>query len=272
MSATFSEDSGLPVFALRMQESLASRYASNPEWQETEAIYDWFAAKNWSSDKDVFLAYRQAHRIWGGQYWQPNYLEIGSWLTDEYVQAILPASDPQDSSDPVVRAVAEAAEAAARNVLQPKSVLPVVSRPPGFDRYQLGRTPGKQQPGGDGTTNEGQELGEQDPEKKEAETSSTGLIVGLLLAGAAAAGGALYYFNRKAAKRNPTWKYNQQDYTHYVYRDGKIMSGWSYADDAKDAKNELPEEWKKGAKVFSKRHLKSIGVDPDMDENWGNPS
>ena len=47
----------------------------------------------------------------------------------------------------------------------------------------------------------------------------------------------------------------------------KIESGWDYAEDAKDRKNELKEDGIPSRSV-SRRYLKSVGLDPSDDSNW----
>ena len=72
------------------------------------------------------------------------------------------------------------------------------------------------------------------------------------------------------AMANPRCKkINQKDYTHYLVLDGKILSGWSFKEDAKDAKDDLPVEWQPDTKIYTKRYLKSIGLDPEVCDNWG---
>ena len=78
------------------------------------------------------------------------------------------------------------------------------------------------------------------------------------------------------ANKNPrAMKLNQRDYTHYVVdtRTGKIVSGWSYAEDAKDAQKELVEAFpsaKGSIKVVPKRSLLAHGCTADDNSCWGN--
>jgi hypothetical protein len=66
-----------------------------------------------------------------------------------------------------------------------------------------------------------------------------------------------------------TRKINQKDYTHYLigYRNNEpvIISGWSYVEDARDAKKEWPEL---RSSVWSKAGAKRTGLDPDDNSNW----
>jgi len=67
----------------------------------------------------------------------------------------------------------------------------------------------------------------------------------------------------------PKRKINQRDYTHYLigYRNNApvIISGWSNAEDARDAKKEWPEL---RSSVWSKVGAKRTGLDPDDNSNW----
>lgn len=66
-------------------------------------------------------------------------------------------------------------------------------------------------------------------------------------------------------------KLNQKDYKWYVLLDGSIESGWEFEQDARD-------QWKEVKRmnvgsypivhVFSKRHLISLGTNPDDNKNW----
>lgn len=61
-------------------------------------------------------------------------------------------------------------------------------------------------------------------------------------------------------------KINQRDYVAWVVVDGKIESGWEYAEDAKEqAKDNLPPG--KG-KVLGRVGLKRLGLDPDNNDDW----
>lgn len=63
---------------------------------------------------------------------------------------------------------------------------------------------------------------------------------------------------------------NDPEYTYYVWcqKQNKILSGWSYPEDAKDALRELPKELGP-CRVLSKKYLKQINLDPDNDASWG---
>lgn len=81
--------------------------------------------------------------------------------------------------------------------------------------------------------------------------------------------------SRGANKNSRAMNLNQRDYTHYVVdtRTGKIVSGWSYADDAKDAQKELVEAFpsaKGSIKVVAKRSLSAHGCTADDNACWGN--
>jgi hypothetical protein len=59
------------------------------------------------------------------------------------------------------------------------------------------------------------------------------------------------------------------EYTHYVvYTPSmKIASGWSYAEDAKDALADMGSA-KKDCKVYTRKYLKDNGRDPRHNDNW----
>lgn len=61
-------------------------------------------------------------------------------------------------------------------------------------------------------------------------------------------------------------RYNQSDYTYYIItKSKKIMSGWSYREDAQEI---LEDDDIPNAKVYSKTHLLRMGIDPNDDANW----
>lgn len=66
---------------------------------------------------------------------------------------------------------------------------------------------------------------------------------------------------------------NQKDYSFYVVNQisSKICDGYEYKEDAQDRRKEIVCDQKELAeflKVYSKRYLKSIGLEPDHNENW----
>lgn len=71
-------------------------------------------------------------------------------------------------------------------------------------------------------------------------------------------------------KENITEAINQPDYNFYVYsvKQNKLLSGFEYQDDAQDMTNKMPSELGE-LKVYSKRKLMSLGLDPNQDESWG---
>lgn len=56
---------------------------------------------------------------------------------------------------------------------------------------------------------------------------------------------------------------NNEEYTHWVVVDGKIVSGWWYREDAIDDQKERGR-----GRVYARRGLTNIGLDPDKDEDW----
>ena len=64
-------------------------------------------------------------------------------------------------------------------------------------------------------------------------------------------------------------KWNDDGYRFYVVLDGesKIESGWEYREDAKDRLDEMMEDGVKG-KIFARRALLAMGMNPDDDSNW----
>ena len=85
-----------------------------------------------------------------------------------------------------------------------------------------------------------------------------------------------------AAKRNPHCnpskrgrpsKIDQRDYTHYVVdvRSDRINTGWSYPEDAKEAKKDLERDFSslRGAlKVLTRKGLIRKGIDPKSNASW----
>lgn len=73
-----------------------------------------------------------------------------------------------------------------------------------------------------------------------------------------------------AAELSTAGTINDPEYTHYIWcqKQNKILSGWSYPEDAKDALRDLPKELGP-CRVLSKRYLKQINLDPDNDASWG---
>lgn len=69
---------------------------------------------------------------------------------------------------------------------------------------------------------------------------------------------------------NEVRKINRKGYKYWVVVDGKIVSGWEYADDAKDHVREIKDEVEKSAKVYQRVGLKKLGLDPDDNDSWGN--
>lgn len=60
-------------------------------------------------------------------------------------------------------------------------------------------------------------------------------------------------------------KINNPDYAFYVVGKNKIISGWEYREDAKDALEDTPGV---DAKVYSKVTLKKLGLDADNNSDW----
>lgn len=71
---------------------------------------------------------------------------------------------------------------------------------------------------------------------------------------------------KKKSPKKP--KYNNSDYKYYVLdtKKNKIESGWEYKEDAQDR---IDTDELKNVKVYSKTFLKSKGINPDEDKNWG---
>lgn len=68
-------------------------------------------------------------------------------------------------------------------------------------------------------------------------------------------------------------KYNKKDYVYYVFRprDGAILSGWEFREDAKDFVADLEESGIRGLKIYTLGKLKQLGIDPNKNKNWKNP-
>lgn len=66
-------------------------------------------------------------------------------------------------------------------------------------------------------------------------------------------------------------KINNPDYKVWNVVNNKIVTGWEYASDAKDDKKEMEENGHK-VKAYNKGQLRAMGLDPDDNKNWGNPS
>ncbi len=69
-------------------------------------------------------------------------------------------------------------------------------------------------------------------------------------------------------------KINQPDYKYYIlnFKTKKIITGWEYIEDAKDALQEIIEYGGNEFLIKSKKVLLSEGVDPDDNSNWSNES
>jgi hypothetical protein len=66
-------------------------------------------------------------------------------------------------------------------------------------------------------------------------------------------------------------KINQKDYKYYVVLNNKIIAGNEYKEDAKEfIEGNAPDKYMKQCKVHSKRALLTMGIDPDVNDNWGN--
>jgi len=70
---------------------------------------------------------------------------------------------------------------------------------------------------------------------------------------------------------NEIEKHNQKGYKYYVVINGKILTGWEYQEDAiddqKENKENLPDA---NIKVYGISKLKSMNLDPDNNDSWGN--
>jgi hypothetical protein len=66
-------------------------------------------------------------------------------------------------------------------------------------------------------------------------------------------------------------KINQPDYKYYVVnsKTNKIRTGWEYKEDADDAAKEEINYGQKDIAIFAKKTLKSMNIDPELNENWG---
>lgn len=64
---------------------------------------------------------------------------------------------------------------------------------------------------------------------------------------------------------------NQKDYKFYVVMFNKIIAGNEFKEDAKEfIEGNVPYTYQSDCKVYSKNFLKQNGIDPDINENWGN--
>lgn len=77
---------------------------------------------------------------------------------------------------------------------------------------------------------------------------------------------------RSVGESSGKWSNDNPEYISYLVvkdKDGndKIESGWEFREDAKDRQNELKEDGI-STKMFSRRYLKSINLDPSDDSNW----
>lgn len=62
---------------------------------------------------------------------------------------------------------------------------------------------------------------------------------------------------------------NQADYLWYVILNKKILSGWTYREDAKESVSDLPDDSDKNRmEVLSYRTLERTGLNPDDNDNW----
>lgn len=62
---------------------------------------------------------------------------------------------------------------------------------------------------------------------------------------------------------------NEAGYQFYVVANGKIESGWDYAEDAGEHRSEnMPSNLRKGAKIFKLAGLRNLGLDPADDASW----
>jgi hypothetical protein len=82
-------------------------------------------------------------------------------------------------------------------------------------------------------------------------------------------GGFNEFLPAGSARRSPK-KHNQKDYTHYVYspEHNQILSGWSYAEDARDGLRDLPPALRAKARVYTLAGLKRLDVNPNDDVRW----
>lgn len=63
-------------------------------------------------------------------------------------------------------------------------------------------------------------------------------------------------------------KLNNQEYKYYIISKGRILSGWEFKEDARDALKELPPVRRSESRVVSKRDMT---IDVSDDGNWGDP-
>lgn len=242
-----------------------------------EPLVQWFISRKWTDADKASRAY--GWTLPANRYPAPGDKE--KWMGDGYIAHM--RQHPEDAASWVQQPGTKPAPKSpnlgihANKTNQPSTNRTGVTFSPNIPIHRNSTNqPSTEQSGGDGNgfdqSGTGDTQNNADPGAGGGveRSSNTDMIIGALVAGAALLGGVAYYV-QKRAKRNPTWKYNQEDYTHYLYLKGKILSGWSYREDAKDAKAELPAKLA-DAKIYSKRHLKSLGVDPDVDDNWGDPA
>lgn len=58
-------------------------------------------------------------------------------------------------------------------------------------------------------------------------------------------------------------------YTHFVLLPtGRIASGWEFKNDADDARRDLPSDYIADSRVYTRRGLMNMGIDPSDPRNW----
>ena len=61
--------------------------------------------------------------------------------------------------------------------------------------------------------------------------------------------------------------HHNRAYTHFVVAGGRILSGWEYAEDARDAKLDSPSTFGP-LRVLTRTGCKRIGLDPALASSW----
>ena len=62
--------------------------------------------------------------------------------------------------------------------------------------------------------------------------------------------------------------HENKDYKHFIVYSGTILSGWEFLKDARDAKKRLAGEAATVARICSRKHCKSLFLDPSKASSW----